>query len=209
MGKYDKAVGTLVGKMMKHIKSGSGDEEFFYTSVRDHRPLEDTNYDNKEDYETGMVEVSFVVLRSSNLGTPFVLEAGETDPQLDFVLKLDKRTCSKSYQEIRLELNDAVRHELEHITQSRMPTKNLQNSSQKGTLPFVKYLTLPHEIPAYVSGLNRRRKFFKGAPLSSMINDYLLKNRFAFSAGNKNKEFEFVRDTWLQWASKNLSNTPL
>ena len=209
MGKYDKAVGTIVGEMMKHIKSGSDDEALFYTSVRDHRPFEDTNYDDEGDHEVGMTEVSFTVKRVSNLGTPFVLDAGETDPQLDFILKLDKRTCQKTYQEIRLELNDGVRHELEHITQNRMPTKNLQNSSQEGTLPFVKYLTLPHEIPAYVSGLNRRRKFFKGAPLSSMINDYLLKNRFAFSAGNKNKEFEFVRDTWLQWASKNLSNTPL
>jgi hypothetical protein len=209
MTKYDKIVGTIVGEMMKHIKSGSEEEEFFYTTIRDHRPFEDTNYDDEEDFASEVVEVSFTVNRDADFGIPFVLDAGETDPQIDFTLDLSKGVGAESYQEIRLELNDAVRHELEHITQNRMPTKNLQNSSQGDALSFVDYLTLPHEVPAYVSGLNRKRKLSKREGLASIIDGYLSKNRFAFADGKEDREIEFVRDTWLQWANKNLPNTPL
>lgn len=206
--KYDVKVRKLSYQMMEYIKSGE-EEDPFYTDVivKNHNPIDlDDEFNDVDSWDD--VEVSLDVLRDPNFKLPFTLNGGASGDAIELNLIINPANEPNVWSDINIELHDALRHEIEHITQDRNPSKGLKDSHHEGTIPYVDYLLLPHEIPAYVKGLNARRKKMK-VTLTQAMDDFLTKHRSMFSKGAEDQESDRVRSVWLSWAKENLPNTPM
>ena len=135
---------------------------------------------------------------------PFSVEGESGDEDIQIKIKYNPENFPKAYNALNAEIKDTVRHELEHLGQYNFPNKEFVEN-YKGKIPWVKYLTLNHEVPAYVKGLYKRAKYYK-VPLFDMFEEYFndFKNYF-----NSEDEIETVRKTWRAWANINLPNVQL
>ena len=206
--KHDVKVRHLSFEMMQYIKSGETEDPFITDiTIKNHNLIDpDDEFDDPETWDD--VEVTLDVLRDPEWGIPFTLNGGASGDAIELNLTINPEYEPNIWSDINIELHDAIRHEIEHITQDRNPSKGLKDSHQESTLPYAEYLLLPHEIPAFVNGFNARRKKMKST-LTQAIDDFLVKHRAMFTNGKEDQEIEKVRQIWLDWAKENLPNTPM
>ena len=163
-------------------------------------------------YETGgfegwiegseyIVEYEIETLRfiPSNKEKTYDFDAYTEDDEIVITITYNPAVFPEEYNNLNAELKETLRHEIEHITQFGFDYKNYVDT-YKGNAKFYKYLTLTHEIPAFVNGLHKRAKFKKislNQAFDEFFNEY--SKRFENEA-----EIEHVRQTWINWAQENL-----
>jgi hypothetical protein len=129
-------------------------------------------------------------------------DAGEDDIQIK--ITYNPESFPESFNDLNAEIKETVRHELEHLAQYNFPNKE-SFEKYKGKIPFYKYLTLNHETPAFVRGLNKRAKF-KKISLSDAFEEFFDDFVDQFKSEN---EINTVRQTWTNYAQENLPGVKL
>ena len=126
------------------------------------------------------------------------------------VVPLDRERRMQGLSDIIPEIKNIVRHEIEHVTQSKFKEKERAGFfSNKRRYPedieYWEYLTEPYEVEAYVRGLYKKAKTVR-QPLNVLLNawwDYLR------SVDLDPPEIEAVKRAWTGYAAKHLPRTPL
>lgn len=126
------------------------------------------------------------------------------------VVPLDRERRMQGLSDIIPEIKNIVRHEIEHVTQSKFKEKERAGFfSNKRRYPddieYWEYLTEPYEVEAYVRGLYKKAKTVR-QPLNVLLNawwDYLR------SVDLDPSEIEAVKRAWTGYAAKHLPRTPL
>ena len=130
-------------------------------------------------------------------------------PEIEIqISKRDLDIDPSNFQDLRKDLGNAIRHELEHLTQKGMfksfdrGERYYQFSIQDSvTSSTAKYFLKKEEVPAFVTGF---------ADQSSSMED-LKKNirqmldRYADSGKITHQEEDIVFSAWIDWAKRNLN----
>lgn len=137
---------------------------------------------------------------------PFVMEgdAGWNEENEVWDIKIECTYDPDAYpaanKKLYEELKDTIRHELEHIGQMVFLGKE-EVDARVGTMPYVEYFTLSHEIPAFVKGLYAKAKSRK-QPLNKVIDEFL--DEYYEGFNDPEIEMATVKDAWIDWAEDNL-----
>ena len=206
--KYDIIVRRLSYEMMKYIKTGEEKIPYMTDIVIKNKIKFDPDDEFDDPSDRDIVEVTLEVLRDPDWKVPFTLNGGASGDEIELNLTINPESEPRSWSSINIDLHDTLRHEIEHITQVRYPTKNIKVDLSKKPIPYVDYLLLPHEVPAFVHGLNARRKKMKTS-LTKAMDDFLSKHRSMFTREKEDQEIEKVKKVWSLWAKENLPNTPM
>jgi len=109
------------------------------------------------------------------------------------------------------EIKNIVRHEIEHIAQSKFKEKERTNFfSNKRRYPedieYWEYLTEPYEVEAYVHGLYKKSKTLR-QPLNILFDSWW--SYLSSLEGVHPDEVQAVKKAWTDYAKKHLPQTPL
>jgi hypothetical protein len=179
-----------------------------------------SNHDEKiieleSDYSFAII-IDTVVVKITRESIPvsrgFVVDAGAyvTDNEIEVVINIDPTKEPQVYSKLNAVVQDAVRHEIEHLTQggdNRMEGKpKLVGSSVRDKISVkngnsYKYFLLRDEIPAMVHGMYRQAKKEK-RPLDDIYNEYL--DYFVEENVISKAEASKILKTWLALAKKEL-----
>ena len=121
----------------------------------------------------------------------------------------------KNMNGIVAEVKNIVRHEIEHVTQSKFTDRQRQNFfSSKRSYPenidYWEYLMEPYEVEAYIRGMYKKAKTIK-QPLNVILNDWwVYLNEWTDEKGNKmhQDEINAIKKAWIDYAKKHLSQGP-
>lgn len=194
-GKYDSLTRKMVKLIFDHIKSSKKTTKYEY-----------------EDYiENKNISFDFVLkIMRKNIDN-YIINAYtdnelEDDAEIEIILQINPNNEEKLYKEIYMELNDTVRHEIEHLLQSgynKIPNKPKKTTLKKYnsfvTKPYKEYL-LKDEIPAYVVGFYRRAKLEKKA-VDVIMFEFL--NWYVENDIMTKIEMKKVLNTWIKHSKKN------
>ena len=114
---------------------------------------------------------------------------------------------------LRNEIANAVRHELEHVTQGEASDQPGRAFARDGKYyeflhtpdevksGYAKYLLEPHEIPAHIRGYAQNAKNMKELKqgIESFLAGYVKQDRVT------SKEKEIIFNTWIDWAKNNIN----
>jgi len=199
-GRYDRITGIVVDNLWKFIK---------YSKVEfDEDPDENELqvFDLKGFKDILRFDVRFIIRREYDIGVPFTIEAQTYEKSIEFYIEIDPDYEPESYNDLNAELQNAVRHEIEHLTQFGLNVmrqkyiplnKALRDEINADPSRTYEYLTLPDEIPAMAHGLYRKSKTVK-KPLDVVMNEFL--NLFELT--KKGKKYVFSK--WIDFAKKHL-----
>jgi hypothetical protein len=126
----------------------------------------------------------------------------EAPPLIELRLIMNPDAYPNLLSTLTHDVGDAIRHEIEHMTQSGWNLKpnkfihsdqRLRKNIEMGKLPPAKYFTLPKEIDAMIQGLYYKAKKSK-KPLSDVVDEYLS----IYTADNTitQQEKEHIINTW-------------
>lgn len=171
--------------------------------------------DPSEDVETS-VNVVVEIDRNANR---FNVSGGDKDPTgavdmgITIAIEVPGVLEPSRYGELRNQVANSVRHEIEHLTQGDMSDQqflaygrgndyyNFLHSPSEVASDYAKYLLKPEEIPAYVRGEAHNAKSYK--KLASNIEYFL--NGYVDQELIDSKEKSIILDTWLDWAKKKIN----
>jgi hypothetical protein len=200
-GRYDKISGTIVDAIWKCIKATS--------VLGEHK---------KKTFELGefsgpvyIDEVNFYITREP-IATGVAIDAGAypSENSLEIILTIDPNKEPQIYNKVNSLLQDAVRHEIEHLTQggeNRIPDRpKITPAKVRDKISFkngnaYKYFVLKDEIPAMVNGMYRSAKTEK-KPLDIVFNEYL--DYYIGENIISQKQADSIIKTWIEYAKKNL-----
>jgi hypothetical protein len=134
---------------------------------------------------------------------PYTDEDETPEVMVDLLINPDREP--ELYVELFYKLQDAIRHEFQHLTQGgpnkkhgRVPPSSMAHREEADD--SYKYFLLPDEIPAMIAGMERRAKLEK-RPFESILIDYLtpfLKYKFLTK-----DQFDEILKTYLEYRKKN------
>lgn len=166
-----------------------------------------TPFKNKEWSEYWLEGPEYVVffdigvkfIPKENYPIPYSIEGDAGDEDIQVKITYNPSSFPEEYNNLNAEIKETVRHELEHLAQYNFPNKE-SIEKFRGKIPWVQYLTLNHEIPAFVRGLNKRAKF-KKITLNDAFEEF-----FEDYIGNfkSDKDIEYVREVWVNFARENM-----
>jgi hypothetical protein len=164
--RYDNVVRTLI----KDIVS-------FYKYQRDGEFVLPEDLNGKEFYNFPGIKNSFVI--ELNLEFDENVETVEVDGAyyreedvIEITIVSNPEIGFKNLEELIGELNETIRHELEHVYQYQ---KGFEFPKREPKSP-IKYYTQPHELEAQVAGFKRIAKL-KKLPLIQVIRNWFNKNQ--------------------------------
>jgi len=167
--------------------------------------------------------------RDKAIDSPFRISSETGTDDIEILIQLNPIVEQRGYNELNAKLQNLIRHEFEHLTQSSdedaesaKPEKQLPGDDKmKATIhammskieaggisekekedmsnSLVTFFTFPDEIPALVQGLYREAKT-KKAPLDIIFREYLEE----FSNVLTNKAVNSIENEWIKYAAKNL-----
>lgn len=201
-GRYDKISGHIVDLIWEAIKvtrpKGEHETEEFFWYIDTPAPLY-------------IDEVQFYITREP-VATGVAIDAGAyvSENTIEVLLTIDPSQEPKIYNFVNSLLQDAIRHEIEHLTQGgenriedrpRLTPKTTRDkiSIKKGNAH--KYFTLRDEIPAMVNGMYRSAKTEK-QPLDFIFNRYL--EYYISEKILTQKQADKILKTWIDYAKKKL-----
>lgn len=143
-----------------------------------------------------------LVPRKDLRGNPYSISGGAEYDEMDLTVEYNPIVFPAAMNDLVAEIKETFRHEMEHISQQQKGTIRFE---ERGDKPFYEYLLLRQEIPAFVKGLNQRRKT-KKITLGQAFEEFFMDYRQSFGSPN---EIDIVRQEWTKWAQKNLPKTQL
>lgn len=205
-GRYDKLTGKTVKFMWPIIKSSkiAGESEY--------------SFDLGEISEGGIYFDLILEITRMPIPIPqgFIIDAGaytqKGNNALEIIIKIDPTKEPQVYTKLNAKLQDAVRHEIEHLTQAgknkvpgkptatRAKTRNKINIDNNN---IYKYFLLRDEIPAMVFGMYRQAKTEK-RNLDDVFNEYL--QYFVDEKIISGGESEKIISTWIKFAKSRLQH---
>jgi len=193
-GRYDREV-TMVSQMVINFFKdvfGERTEEVFEDAGELEGPTEGETYD---------LTVYFYPSDFETLGpTPFIVNAAGDRDGIAIQIDYQPNQFPEAYNELVPELKDAIRHELEHVAQSRFDKDAIPTDTDKqDDLPLVDYLTLDYEIPAFVQGIYKKAKT-KKISFTDALDEFLEEREDQLSP----QELKKVRRIYIAYAKKNL-----
>jgi len=194
-GKYDSLTRQIVKLIFNHIKQSKNKEKYTY----------ETTINNKLLYFDFILNI----YKNKNVDK-YIINAYtdaefDDDAEIEITLQINPNNEQLNYKELFFELNDTVRHELEHLTQSGFnKLANKPNKTNKKAFdrfvdkPYKEYL-LKDEIPAYVAGFYRRAKIEK-TYIDIIIHDFL----YWYVIHNiiTKKQMNIIMKKWLEYAQR-------
>jgi hypothetical protein len=138
---------------------------------------------------------------------------GTVDMGITITIEVPSDLGPSRYGELRNQVANAVRHEIEHLTQGDASDQqflaygrgddyyNFLHSPSEVASDYAKYLLRLEEIPAYVRGEAHNVKSYE--QLSSNIEYFL--NGYVDQELIHVKEKSVILDTWLDWAKKRIN----
>jgi hypothetical protein len=229
-GKYDRLVGILVDDILQIIKESR--------DYWDGEDKEDYETHHVHEYEGTLKKVNLFLNigrnRDLNFKDNFEIVANaytlEEDEKNSYKKDLEEESVEieddgsivitiiinpdkepEIYRKIIPELHDAVRHEIEHLTQrgiNKLKNKAIP-SNIRDDISFERnnqhyYYLMRDEIPALVHGLYKRAKWEK-KPLSEVFDNFLdwLEDYGVFQETYKRN---LLFNQWKRYAIKNLPN---
>ena len=175
--RYDNVVRTLI----KDIVS-------FYKYQRDGEFVLPEDLNGKEFYNFPGIKNSFVI--ELNLELDENVETVEVDGAyyreedvIEITIVSNPEIGFKNLEELIGELNETIRHELEHVYQYQ---KGFEFPKREPKSP-IKYYTQPHELEAQVAGFKRIAKL-KKLPLIQVIRNWFNKNQIRHRLSPKEVE---------------------
>jgi len=198
-GRYDKVSGDIV--------------DLIWGFIRDSKKSNEELSAYKYDFEGKDVEVllSIYIKREQGLDYQLSVDAGQSGDEIDVLIHLNPDYEPQSYVKLNSKLQDAVRHELEHLFQGpdnmsfkekkAQPTNfsYRQKIQKPGTTH--RYFTLKDEIPAMVNGMYRQAKTEK-RPLDDIFKEYI--GYYLQSGEITQKQYDKILSIWIDYAKKNL-----
>lgn len=189
-GRYDAEV-TMISRMVVNVFKDTFGEKY-ETTFEDAGEL---------DGDTFELETYFYPTSFDELGPiPFIVNAAGDGDGIAIQINYNPDSFPTAYNELIPEIKDAVRHELEHVSQYRNPNKEIKPGGvNQDDLPLYDYLTLDYEIPAFVQGLYKKAKT-KKITLTKAIDDFLDERAEELSSDEEVK----IKKIYTDWAKKNL-----
>ena len=174
---------------------------------------------DEEVYEDGVDPFIFVVLEIDKNATKFNVSAsdksitGMSDLGIHVAIETPRKFSKNQMGMLRDEVANAVRHELEHVTQGEERDQPASAYGRDGKYyEFLygpedvdsnqaQYLLKPSEIPAHIRGYTQNSKNLNQFELdiTSLLNGYITQNLIS------KKEKEIVFDTWIDWVENNIN----
>jgi cytidyltransferase-like protein len=131
---------------------------------------------------------------------PFIINAAADEDGIAIQINYDVNAFPKSLNKLIPELKDAIRHELEHLSQYRFDKGVYPTGLDKqDDLPLVDYLTLDYEIPAFVQGIYKNAKTRK-IPFTTAVDEFLDDRIEELTSEERSK----VKQIYIDYAKKNL-----
>lgn len=207
-GRYDSITRKVVKDIMTVISQSSQEVGL----LTDTTLPNDLREDEEEYIQEGMAfAVEFNVQREPLTGEEykdgFVVNSATADDDENIIMitvYIDPKSEPQSYQKLFYKLQEDVRHEIEHFTQSGeyriedRPTSKTNTANLKTVYGHHKHKV---EIPALVHGFYRRAKLEK-RPLDDVMTDDLDSE---IERGNiSKKQAEKLLTMWVDYAKKNL-----
>ena len=206
----------------KNFKPATNTREF-YELVAGPIPLSmdwKSYLENDEDYEDYSLDTTiYVFIEINRKASHLNVSGGDKDPtgenDLGFtiLLEIPLNTPVKQYKDIRDQIANSVRHEIEHITQGSASTQdflafnrgskyfNFIHDPKDAKTAWGKYLLKPEEIPAFVRGEAHNAKNYE--QLKVNINNFL--SGYLQQKLITKNEKEIVTNTWLDWATNHIN----
>ena len=172
-----------------------------------------------EIYEDGVGPFLLVVLEIDRNAETFNVSAsdksitGMSDLGIHVAVETPSKFSKNEMGTLRDEVANAVRHELEHVTQGKesdQPAKafgrdekyyNFIYSPKEVDSKHAKYLLKPSEIPAHIRGYTQNAKNIDQFKLDieNLLSGYVSQNLIS-----KNEK-QVVFDTWTDWVETNIN----
>lgn len=201
-GKYDKITGQIVDLIWTAIKitrpKGEHEAEMYSWEIDTSSPLY-------------IDEIKFYISREP-VATGVSIDAGAYPEEnaIEVLLTIDPSAEPNIYNKVNSLLQDAVRHELEHLTQGgenriidrpKLTPEKTRNKIDAKFGNAHKYFTLKDEIPTMVNGMYRSAKTQK-KPIDVVFNEYL--NYYIGEKIITQKQADSILKVWIDYAKKNL-----
>ncbi len=132
----------------------------------------------------------------------------DSPPLIEVRFEIDPTDYPKVLSNVAMHLRDILRHEMEHLTQSgwnMISSKyiasdmSMRKKIESGTLPPMRYFTLPKEIPAMIHGLYMKAKKSK-QPFKQVVDNYL--EGWVDNRSITLREKQQIIDTWRSYLPK-------
>jgi len=213
-GKYDSMTRKVAKDVMKQVRATKKMYDMGLQK-KDMKPdeyhvIDMGNYTGIVDFEFYLNIKRTDLVKSTKFGIQAFASTDKTEAAIELYLDIWPDSEPKIYNKLLSHIIDAIRHELEHLTQSgmnKLPGKPRKTGSKirdkidSGELPTFKYFTLKDEIPAMVRGMHKQAKHEK-KPLDSVLLRYL---NYQKSTGVINDiEIKKIMKIWLEYAFKKL-----
>lgn len=183
-GRYDKLVTELSRRIVNLVKSKK-------KSIED-----DINILGND------IEFNVSITYDKKFDMAFAVQGFGDDQELEILITLNPLAFPLAFNDFIGEVKDALRHEIEHVTQHYIKGKPTptQKISAKGN-KIVNYLLKKEEIPAFIAGFHKKAKT-KKITMNQAMEEFLKAYRFILS----DKEFSKVEKTWLAFGKKKYPN---
>jgi hypothetical protein len=206
-GRFDNFVGKIVGLVMSAINESKKEKRKKISYIKDF-------------YNPIKISLILKIQRHNSNELKFEIDGSQIKNTKKIEIIIDiysspNQNESVLYNTINSKLNDVIRHEIEHVVQSKTnyikgretPSKmKLRNQ----VMDDYRYFLLPDEIQAMVAGMYRQAKFEKkylDVVFSNYLDYFLEAEKY-----NSNEKFmtSFEKDkimkTWIDYAKTNYPN---
>jgi hypothetical protein len=204
-GRYDAWVTTLSRQYIYQFKDMLTQAKFSHvTFVADIPSSYQCIGDEIVATESGYIPIDIIFkttkASAANIGSAFWTDGSADDDTIHVNVKIDPKLFPGAMNDFIAEIKDVLRHELEHVAQFNLTDK--AQIERFNCVPFHKYLTLRHEVPAFVMGLHKKAKTLK-QPLSEVFEDFFSTYIDSFQC---NLEIDNVRTAWTEYAIQKIRN---
>jgi|688.fasta_scaffold353714_1 hypothetical protein len=181
-GKYDSVVRKLVKDVLSIIKKGEEGDYYLPEDISEEMT-----------YNFPQMDTEFTIVLSINFDdsvSTFDLD-GEylpDDETISISLVINPKVKKMSLEEIHFELNELIRHELEHIIQLERGDKIPKKEPKKP----LRYYSQKHELEAQIAGFKRRAKKER-KPLEEVIRNWFEKYKIRHRLSPKEAEIVINR----------------
>lgn len=189
MGKYDNITTFCSREIINAVKSDMkrGKIQFPFETA---------------DTATEIISLQYKIKTTKKYKFSHAIEAEFFNDKIKLDITINKSYFPASYNMLISELKEAIRHEIEHAAQEHLERPQSETHEYlKGAVKdnYAKYLTLRHEVPAFVRGLYKSAKTQK-VTMNKVVADFFQ----YYSLEIPHQSQQEVIAIWFDYAKKHL-----